>query len=274
MWLSDLRILDLLEALLELAPVPHDDLGAALSEHLLHLGLHLFSFITANIPDDVDTGVVGTPDTALAILDRHTLLRLHADDLAGMEVDGRIRLAGRLGQGRGSAEDVIVGEILILIDLFDRRLDSRDGGRGHNRHPVLLRFGQLLQLFVAADAGFGLCGQGLDDALELLFDVVVELVFSHLEVVFLLQGDHHAAEVLADKVDEELGSGVVGIDLVFFEDLIGKFGAGFEGEFFGEDQRVVAVEEELFDLCGGISTVVPLIRLLGGASSFTLGILN
>ena len=67
-------------------------------------------------------------------------------------------------------------------------------------------------------------------------------------MVFLLQGDHHAAEVLADEVDQELGSGVASIDLVLFEDLIGKFGAGFEGQFLGEDQGVVAIEKEFFDL--------------------------
>jgi hypothetical protein len=57
---------------------------------------------------------------------------------------------------------------------------------------------------------------------------------------------------LADKVFHETGPGVaVCGGIVFFEDLVGEFGAGFEGEFFAEDERVVAVEEDFFDLSWG-----------------------
>ena len=60
-----------------------------------------------------------------------------------------------------------------------------------------------------------------------------------------MEGDDHAAEVLAHEVGEELGTGVALVDVVFGEDFVGEVGAGFEGELFGEDERVVAVEEEL-----------------------------
>lgn len=50
---------------------------------------------------------------------------------------------------------------------------------------------------------------------------------------------------MADKVGEEFGAGVALFDVVFCEDFVGEVGAGFEGEFFGEDEGVVAVEEEV-----------------------------
>lgn len=37
-------------------------------------------------------------------------------------------------------------------------------------------------------------------------------------------------------------------DFTGCEDLVCEFGAGFEGELFGEDERVVAVEENGGDL--------------------------
>ena len=47
-------------------------------------------------------------------------------------------------------------------------------------------------------------------------------------------------------------------DVVFGEDFVGELGAGFEGEGFGEDERVVAIEEDGFDLCGVSGGVVLL----------------
>ena len=35
---------------------------------------------------------------------------------------------------------------------------------------------------------------------------------------------------------------------MFFEDLVAECGAGFEGEFFGENEGVVTVEEEFCNL--------------------------
>lgn len=45
-----------------------------------------------------------------------------------------------------------------------------------------------------------------------------------------------------------MGAGVAVWKTFRFEEFIGKVGAGDEGEFFGEDKGVVAVEEELCDL--------------------------
>jgi len=72
-----------------------------------------------------------------------------------------------------------------------------------------------------------------------------------VEVVARLQAFEHAAEVLADKVFEELRAGVAVWKALFFEDFVGEVGAGLEGERFGEDKSVVAVEEDVFDLGWG-----------------------
>jgi len=66
--------------------------------------------------------------------------------------------------------------------------------------------------------------------------------------VLLLQSVEHAAEVLADKVFEQLVRRVVGVDLVLVQQLVGQIGAGFEGEALRHHERVVAVEEDIFDL--------------------------
>lgn len=70
------------------------------------------------------------------------------------------------------------------------------------------------------------------------------------EVELLLEVDDHAAEVLADEVIEELGTGVAVGDVIFGEDLVGEVGTGFEGELFREDEGIVTVEEDFSDLEG------------------------
>lgn len=55
---------------------------------------------------------------------------------------------------------------------------------------------------------------------------------------------------MPDKISQQLGPGVAVWEALRFEDFVGELGAGFEGEGFGEDERVVAVEEDLFDLWG------------------------
>lgn len=75
---------------------------------------------------------------------------------------------------------------------------------------------------------------------------------------------------MADEVGKEFGAGVALGDVVFGEDLVGEVGAGFEGEFFGEDEGVVAVEEDFGDLCrNGISWC-----LLYGLGGLTLGMMS
>ena len=74
------------------------------------------------------------------------------------------------------------------------------------------------------------------------------LVLRHLEVVLLLEGHHHPTEVLTDEVDNELVASVAVSDVVLSKDLIGEIRACFERKLFGEDQGVVTVEQEVFDL--------------------------
>jgi hypothetical protein len=66
--------------------------------------------------------------------------------------------------------------------------------------------------------------------------------------VLLLQANHHAAEVLADKVLEEVVRRVVCLDAMLLEELVGQVAAGLECEFFREAKSVVAVEENVLDL--------------------------
>jgi hypothetical protein len=70
----------------------------------------------------------------------------------------------------------------------------------------------------------------------------------HLKVVLLLQSDEHATEVLTNKVLKERVDGVAFFDAILLEKFVGEFGAGFEGKTLREDEGVVAVEEDVFDL--------------------------
>lgn len=88
----------------------------------------------------------------------------------------------------------------------------------------------------------------LDNLSELTIDVVVEVLLWDGEVKLLLKRDHHAAEVLANKVLEELGAGIALWLSISFEDLVGKIGASLKGEFFAQDEGVIAVKENLLDL--------------------------
>lgn len=56
---------------------------------------------------------------------------------------------------------------------------------------------------------------------------------------------------MPDEFRQELRARVALGALVLFEDLVGELGAGFEGERLGEDEGVVAVEEDLLDLVVG-----------------------
>ena len=83
------------------------------------------------------------------------------------------------------------------------------------------------------------------------FDKVFEIFRVNFEFVFCLESDHHAAEVHADEIGEERRAIVArAFDVVFFEDAVGNLGAGFESKVFGEDESVVAVEEDVGDLEG------------------------
>jgi len=66
--------------------------------------------------------------------------------------------------------------------------------------------------------------------------------------VQLLQAYQHAAEVLADELFEEILLSVSCGDAMFMEDFVGQIGAGLEGQTFGLNEGVVAIEENVLDL--------------------------
>lgn len=64
----------------------------------------------------------------------------------------------------------------------------------------------------------------------------------------LLQRGEHAAEVLADELGDERLAGELDGDVALGADLVDEVCAGLEGELLGEDEGVVAVEEDGVDL--------------------------
>ena len=52
----------------------------------------------------------------------------HACASEGVEVDGGVRLGGRLFKRAGSAEDKVGVDILVLTNLLDRSLNTTAGG--------------------------------------------------------------------------------------------------------------------------------------------------
>jgi hypothetical protein len=111
---ENLRLLNLLEALRPLLPVVHDDLGVAgVSQclgHLFHLLLALLDVVDTDVGDERNVGTHGSRGAGLAVLDGDALLRLDAELLAGVEVDGGIRLGGWWVEGGSSRVDVLVLE--------------------------------------------------------------------------------------------------------------------------------------------------------------------
>jgi hypothetical protein len=67
-----------------------------------------------------------------------------------------------------------------------------------------------------------------------------------------LQGEQHAAEVVADEVLEQ-GLGRVALvgDAMLVEDLVGELGAGLKGQVLRLAEGVVAVEQDVLGLCAG-----------------------
>jgi hypothetical protein len=211
-WRSLLNLsLNLLQAILKLFPLVHDDLGVAvLGQHLCHLFLlllALFDAVDANVADQRDACAHCGRGSALAVFNCHALLRLDAEFLAGMEVDGWVRLAGGRVQGGGGAVDVLVGEVVVDADFLHAGHDTGFGGGADNGHWVAHLL-HLLELLGCAGAGGCFLAQLGGDGSQLAVDVGIELFWGHGEVVFLLETDHHAAEIVADEVFEELLDGV------------------------------------------------------------------
>ena len=139
-------------------------------------------------------------------------------------------------------------EILDLVHLLDRGLHPPIRTRAHDRHAVLAARSHLLEFGRAVDAGLGAGLQLRDHAVFFLRHVGFQVGGGDLEAEFRLQRHEHAAEVLPHEVFDQFGAGVAFGDVESGQDFVGQVGAGFEGEFFREDEGVVAVEEEVSDL--------------------------
>lgn len=231
-WLTLSGRLDLRKALLELRPVLHNDLGPEIHEVLSHLKTLVVGVIAANVTNDGNAGTDGTESTRLAVLDGNSLIGRLTADLEGVEVDGGVRLGGRLGKRAGSTEDKVGIDVFVLADFLDRSLDTTKGRRGDNRHVVLLGLVKLLQLFGGTNARLGLLIELENHLVLLAFDVFLQIVLGQLELVLGLERDHHTAEVLADEVLHEVRAGVAVGDTVLLEDFIGEIGTRLEGQLF------------------------------------------
>ena len=53
---------------------------------------------------------------------------------------------------------------------------------------------------------------------------------------------------MTDKIDDQLVSSVAIGNALFLEDLVGEVGTCFEGKVLGQDESVVAIEQEVLDL--------------------------
>lgn len=234
---------------------------------LCHFDLLLVAVVAADVADDGDTGTDGAQSTGLAILHSDRLLSRLIAHLEGVEVDGGVRLRGRRGERGGSAEDTVGVEKPVLPDLLDGGLNTTESGRGDHRHVVLALVVELLEFFASTDTGLRLRIELGDDLILLFLHEPLQLVRAQLKLVLGLERDHHATEVLAHEILDELVAGVAVGNVVLLKDLIGKIGAGFEGQLLREDQGVVAIEEDLGDLRGA-----SLVSRGGGSTIFIGGL--
>ena len=164
--------------------------------------LALFLLVDADVSDERNASAHGGGGPRLGVLDGDTLVGLNAELLAGVQVDGWVRLGARWAERSGSRVDVLWREEVGDAGLLDGSDDAALGGSRDNRHRValLLELGELLSHARALDS---LLAELESDGAEFLCDKVLHLVVGHLELVLLLQALEHAAEVVADKVLEQ-----------------------------------------------------------------------
>ena len=138
---------------------------------------------------------------------------------------------------------------MVKVGLLERGNDSALGGGADDGHGVALVL-KLLQLLGDARTLNSLLTELLGDRAELARHEVIDVLVTHGEAVLLLQTVEHAAEVVADVVLEQLGTGVVRrvLDIVLLHHLVGEVGAGLESKMLRLDERVVAVEHDVLDL--------------------------
>lgn len=230
----------------------HRNGSTFLVQHLLntlHFVLPLL-IVRSHVPNQRNARILRRRSPTLAILDRDTLTRLHANDLTSMQIDCRIRLARRRRQTRRRTKHMILWEIVIHLRLLNARHNPTQRTRAHDRHAVFAFLLEPLQHGHHPLARLRLRAQLGNHGAQLALHVVLELLRGQLEVVLLRQAEQHAAEVLADIFRQQLRAGVAVWFPLLFEDLVGQLGARFEGEGLGEHERVVAVEEDVLDLGG------------------------
>src|SRR5207237_1433433 len=86
-------------------------------DHLLLLFLAILQQIHSDVSNEANTCCFGGRGATFAVFDVHAVARLDAENLASVQVDGRVGLAGGRVQGGGGTEDTLVGEVLHHICL-------------------------------------------------------------------------------------------------------------------------------------------------------------
>lgn len=242
----DLTSLNLLQRSRELTPILHNNDRPSISQHLLHLR-PLIRRIRPNIAHSLDARSRRTQRTTLAILNRHALLGRLAQHLQRMQINSRVRLTRGFLQARGSRVDKVT-KVLVLANLLDGCLDAAQSRRRHHGHLVLVGGSQLLELLVHAGAGLEGGLELGDDSVLLAGHVGLEVRGGDFDAVARLERRQHTAEVLADEFLDQRVASEADFDVAGLGDLVDQVGAGFKGKFLGEDERVVAIEQEGVDL--------------------------
>lgn len=246
------RSFDFFQALLELFPVIHDGLRLALLRqhlgHVLHLLPAFFDAVDTDVGNQWDARSHGGGGAASTVLDCDALLRFDPEFLAGVQVNLRVRFARRRVEAGGRAVDVFQRKVLVDADLLQGRDDTRFGAGAHHRHRVSLLL-EPLQLFWCTRARGGLLTELLRHRAQLALDIVIQLLIRQLEVVFFLQPQQHASKILAHEILEETVDVIPGRYAMLFEKLVGQVRTGFESQSLREDKSIIAVEENVFDLC-------------------------
>ncbi|TLS27882.1 hypothetical protein PpBr36_01597 [Pyricularia pennisetigena] len=231
----------------ELAPVPHDGACAGdVLQSLLHLGLEGI-LVRAHVANRLDAGPAGARGAALGVLDGDALFGREAQLLHGVQVDGRVGLAGgRVDAGSGAVD--AVAKVLFEADLLQAGVEPAARAARHHGHCVLARLVQRLELLYDALARDESLLELADDDLLLAFDVDLKLVGRQFHAVLLLQRQQHAAKVLADKLlDQRLARERGNVETLDLADLVDEACTALKGELFGQHERVVAVKEESLD---------------------------
>lgn len=223
--------LDELHALFELGPVGHNDFDTELSEALAHLLPHIL-VVATDVADDGHTSTDGRESTGLAVLNRDSLGGGLVAVFQSMKVDRWVGLGSGLLQRGSGTEDLVMIEVLVLADLLDGSAHATESGRGDHSQTVLLRGKELLQFVTGTNTGLGLSFQLGNDLVLLFRDVGLQLILLHLELVLGLKRDHHTAEVLADKILDQLATGVSVGNAALLQDFICEVCASLEGQLF------------------------------------------